>query len=48
MLAKCLERQLLHRSKINVDGWKQIGSDFAVPELFLKVVMEVLGYQPKP
>lgn len=32
---------------MNVDGWKQIASDFGVPELVLSVVMEVLGYQPK-
>lgn len=29
------------------NGWKQIASDFVVPELFLRVVMEVFGYQPK-
>lgn len=37
-------RELLHRSKMNVDSWKQIASDFAVPKPFLGVVMEVLGY----
>lgn len=47
MIGKCLERELLHRSEVNVDGWKQIASEFTVPELFWRMVLEELGYQPR-